>query len=65
MTHAPNYSYKERLAISHFKNVTGFIKKWTNLKLLGDTPLNLANKYFETFQKHLEPQWGVSRLNFC
>jgi len=57
MTHAGNYGFQERLAIPLFKNVTTFIKRWTNIKLIGSSPVNLANKYFSLFPKQLDPLW--------
>ena len=59
MTHACNYGMKERLAIALFKNVTTFLEKWTNLQLVGGTPVELAKKHFELFPKQLEPLWTV------
>ena len=60
MTHACNYGFKERLAIHLFTNVTNFIEKWTNIKLLSDKPVELAKRYFDLFPRHAEPLWTVS-----
>ncbi|XP_047145758.1 bifunctional heparan sulfate N-deacetylase/N-sulfotransferase 4 isoform X2 [Hydra vulgaris] len=57
MTHACNYGFKERLAIHLFKNVTSFIEKWTNIKLLSDKPVELGKRYFGLFPRHAEPLW--------
>ncbi|XP_065652158.1 bifunctional heparan sulfate N-deacetylase/N-sulfotransferase 3 isoform X3 [Hydra vulgaris] len=57
MTHACNYGFKERLAIHLFKNVTTFIEKWTNIKLLSDKPVELGKRYFGLFPRHAEPLW--------
>lgn len=67
MTHAGNYGFQERLAIPLFKNVTTFIKRWTNIKLIGSSPVNLANKYFGLFPKQLDPLWivSVNKIYLC
>lgn len=57
MTHSGNYGFKDRLAIHLFRNVTRFIRKWTNIKLRSDKPTELAKRYFELFPRQAEPIW--------
>ena len=60
MTHMNNYGMKERLAIPLFKNLTDFVTKWTNIEMSTVPPVEMGNKYFELFHRHMEPLWTVS-----
>ena len=64
MTHFGNYG-SDRLAIYTFKSVIKFLKKWTNLKLRTERPVELAKKYFDIFKDDAEPVWGVSVMLGC
>ena len=59
MTHYNNYA-TDRLALILFDEVFKFLNQWTKLKLMVDTPVNIAKKYFEIFPKDSVPLWRVS-----
>ena len=59
MTHSTNYA-KDRLAFELFYPLFNFIKQWTKIELKADTPVNIANTYFEIFSEDKVPLWTVS-----
>ena len=59
MTHYNNYA-TDRLALILFDEVFKFLNQWTKLKLMVDTPVNIARKYFEIFPEDAVPLWRVS-----
>jgi len=61
MTHMSNYG-NDRLALYTFESVIRFVQCWTNLRLLGATPLQLAEKYFQYYPEEIDPIWSVSIL---
>ncbi|XP_019854532.1 PREDICTED: bifunctional heparan sulfate N-deacetylase/N-sulfotransferase-like [Amphimedon queenslandica] len=56
MTHSGNYA-KDHLALDLFSLLFDFIRKWTQIELVTDTPINLANAYFEIFPEDKQPVW--------
>ena len=62
MTHSGNYA-KDRLALELFSLLFGFIRQWTQIELVTDSPVNLAKTYFEIFPEDKQPMWTVSYKN--
>lgn len=60
MTHSGNYA-RDHLASELFTLLFDFIRKWTQIELVTDTPINLANTYFEIFPEDKQPMWTVSQ----
>lgn len=58
MTHMSNYAL-DRLSIYTFKELFQFIKKWTHLDMMTDSPIILAQFYFELFPEERNPLWEV------
>lgn len=60
MTHYNNYG-SDRLALRLFKTAFSFLKQWTKLELVYDTPTQLAEVYFKIFPENMSPPlWSVS-----
>ena len=59
MTHTSNYA-RDRLAPFLFETAFKFIKQWTNLELLAEEPIKLADRYFNLFPEDRAPLWTVS-----
>ena len=62
MTHLSNYG-NDRLALFTFENVVKFVTHNTNLRLHGDSPANLAKRYFDMFPSERVPLWRVRKHN--
>lgn len=58
MTHSGNYA-KDHLAWELFRSLFAFIRRWTQLEMLTDSPINLANMYFQIFPEDRQPIWTV------
>ncbi|XP_035228174.1 bifunctional heparan sulfate N-deacetylase/N-sulfotransferase-like [Stegodyphus dumicola] len=56
MTHLSNYG-NDRLALYTFESVIKFVQCWTNLQLITLPPLQLADKYFQTYPEESDPVW--------
>ncbi|XP_054717461.1 bifunctional heparan sulfate N-deacetylase/N-sulfotransferase-like, partial [Uloborus diversus] len=56
MTHLSNYG-NDRLALYTFESVIKFVQCWTNLQLVTLPPLQLADKYFQTYPEESDPLW--------
>ncbi|XP_065909201.1 bifunctional heparan sulfate N-deacetylase/N-sulfotransferase 4-like [Dysidea avara] len=56
MTHISNYG-NDRLALFLFEHTINFIQKWTNLQLVTEPPLKLAEIYFNLFPSEKLPVW--------
>lgn len=56
MTHLSNYG-NDRLALYTFESVIKFVQCWTNLQLSTIPPLQLAEKYFQTYPEESDPIW--------
>lgn len=61
MTHLSNYG-NDRLALYTFESVIKFVQCWTNLQLITLPPLQLADKYFQTYPEETDPVWMVIHL---
>lgn len=61
MTHYNNYG-SDKLALRLFKTAFSFLKQWTKLELVYETPTQLARHYFKIFPENKAPLWSVSRL---
>lgn len=61
MTHLSNYG-NDRLALYTFESVIKFVQCWTNLQLITLPPLQLADKYFQTYPEETDPVWMVINL---
>lgn len=57
MTHMSNYG-SDRLALYTFESVIKFLRCWTNLKLVSEPPLQLAQTYFRLHPEESDPIWG-------
>ena len=59
MTHISNYG-NDRLALFLFEHAINFIQKWTNIQLVTEPPLKLAEVYFNLYPSEKLPLWTVS-----
>ena len=59
MTHLSNYG-NDRLALFLFEHAVDFVQRYTNLQLVTEPPLKLAEVYFNLFPNEKMPVWTVS-----
>ena len=58
MTHFSNYA-GDNLAQKLFEELTYFVNKWTQIKIVYKTPSQLANIYFRIFPEDTTPLWNL------
>jgi len=61
MTHISNYG-NDRLALFLFEHAINFVQQYTNLWLITEPPLKLAEVYFNLFPNEKMPLWTVSMV---
>ncbi|KIH56212.1 sulfotransferase domain protein [Ancylostoma duodenale] len=57
MTHQQNFAH-DRLALYTFDNLVRFIQCWTNIRLLWQSPVESAKKYFSLMPQERLPVWS-------
>lgn len=58
MTHQQNFAH-DRLALYTFDNLVRFIRCWTNIRLLWQSPVESAKMYFSLMPQEKLPVWSV------